>query len=99
MRITVTTHVDVEQVDDLTALSVATDLPLGDVDAHLRAAGLGRATDEHVWIEAEPLQSAASALSTAADWNDGFARMLDYARSKGWVDDTGAIRAHVTPLR
>lgn len=99
MRITVTTSVEIEQVDDLAAFSVASDLPRADLDARLRAAGLGRTADEHVWIDAEPLRSAASALTTAPDWHDGFDRMLEYARSKGWLDDAGAIRAHVTPLR
>jgi hypothetical protein len=29
-------------------------------------------------------------------WADGFDRMLDYARGKGWLDDAGdAIQAHV----
>ena len=98
MRITVTTRVDIEQADDLTAFSVATDLPLPDVDARLRAAGLGGAAGEHAWIDAEALRTAASALATAADWNAGFDRMLDYARSKGWLGADGAIRAHVTPL-
>jgi hypothetical protein len=30
-----------------------------------------------------------------ADWEDGFTAMLDYAGSSGWVDDDGAVRAHV----
>lgn len=98
MRITVTTRVEIEQVDDLTAFSLATDLPRSDLDARLRAAGLGSVSDGHAWIDAESLRTAASALTTDPGWNDGFDRMLDYARSKEWLDADGAIRAHITPL-
>src|SRR5664279_3623825 len=28
-------------------------------------------------------------------WDAGFASMLDYAASKGWMTDDGALRAHV----
>ena len=29
-------------------------------------------------------------------WNDDFAAMLEYAGSKGWLDETGgAIQAHI----
>ena len=37
-----------------------------------------------------------AAGSVGATWDDDFAAMLDYARSKGWLSDDGAsIRAHV----
>ena len=37
-----------------------------------------------------------AAGSVGATWEDDFAAMLDYARSKGWLSDDGAsIRAHV----
>jgi hypothetical protein len=29
------------------------------------------------------------------EWGEGFAAMLAHAASKGWVDDEGAVRAHV----
>ena len=28
-------------------------------------------------------------------WDEGFAAMLAYAGTEGWIDDDGAIRAHV----
>ena len=30
-----------------------------------------------------------------AGWDEGFAGMLAYAGTEGWIDDDGAIRAHV----
>ncbi len=34
-------------------------------------------------------------LTLGPDWEDGFASMLEYAADSGWVNDDGAIRAHV----
>jgi flavin reductase (DIM6/NTAB) family NADH-FMN oxidoreductase RutF len=32
----------------------------------------------------------------AAEWETGFAAMIGYAASKGWLDDEGRVRAHLT---
>ena len=33
--------------------------------------------------------------SDDADWNNNFTAMLEYAKSKGWLDSEGAVQAHV----
>jgi hypothetical protein len=33
--------------------------------------------------------------SLGAEWESGFAAMLDYAATKGWIADDGSIRSHV----
>jgi hypothetical protein len=33
--------------------------------------------------------------SIGAEWESGFAAMLDYAATKGWIADDGSIRLHV----
>ena len=51
--------------------------------------------DEHAWIRIDALRELAGAAATP-DWEESLKGMLDYARSKGWVDDElGAVRAHV----
>lgn len=37
-----------------------------------------------------------SPLAGDADWEEGFAAMIAYASKAGWVDETGAVRAHIT---
>jgi hypothetical protein len=61
-----------------------------------RVAGIGIARlDEHAWVSIEALRSLAGATATPA-WEASLQSMLEYARSKGWVDDElGAIRGHV----
>lgn len=37
-----------------------------------------------------------SGLAGAEEWERGFSAMLSYAASKGWLDDQGRVRAHLT---
>lgn len=56
--------------------------------------GIAHQDDNHVWIDIETL--AALSGVQPADWRERFDKMIDYARSKGWVDDSvGAVRAHI----
>ncbi len=51
--------------------------------------------DEHAWVSIDALRSLAGAAATPA-WEESLDSMLEFARSKGWVDDElGAIRGHV----
>jgi len=54
----------------------------------------GRLAGEHAWISPGWLRDA-SGLAGDAAWVQGFEGMVGYATRKGWVDDTGAIRAHI----
>jgi hypothetical protein len=51
--------------------------------------------DEHAWIRVDALRELAGAAATP-EWEESLQGMLEFARSKGWVDDElGAVRAHV----
>ena len=91
------------------ALSARAERP-GEVDdralqslaATIESAGAG-------WLEAEGYalvmpdslrQMAADAadedgLTLTPDWEDNFASMLEFAADSGWINDDGAVRAHV----
>lgn len=87
--------VELREADDLTSLKV---VAAGPEDwAALAAALRGTATVEppHAWLGLDAL----AGLSGRGDdpaWRDGFAKMVDYARSHGWVaEDGSSVRAHV----
>lgn len=46
------------------------------------------------WINADAVRRMAGDAATP-QWEDGFTAMLDYAKTKGWLDDGGDIQAHV----
>jgi len=46
------------------------------------------------WIQADAVRRLAGDAVTP-EWESGFAAMLDYAKTKGWLDDAGDIQAHV----
>lgn len=64
-----------------------------DLDAALRAAGIGRAEDGHAWIEPAALRQLAGG-ERDPEWEAGLEAMLAYAAGRGWTRD-GAVRAHV----
>ncbi len=47
-----------------------------------------------VFVRPEAVRALAGASAGEA-WGAGFAKMCEYAVSKGWVDDAGRIQAHV----
>jgi hypothetical protein len=52
--------------------------------------------EEHVWIRVGELRELAAAAGVGPEWQAGFDAMLEFARSRGWVDETErAVRAHV----
>jgi len=58
-------------------------------------ADAGDAPAEHVWVAVDWVRAQASGR-VEAGWDDQFAKMLDYAGSKGWLDGSrSAIQAHV----
>jgi hypothetical protein len=50
---------------------------------------------DHVWVDRAALEALAGDLTQDAAWQRSLESMLTYAASKGWVDESGAIRAHV----
>jgi hypothetical protein len=86
--------VTAEDTDDLNALSVQ----LRSTDAE-RAANVlgdyGRVDGSHVWLDIESLKTFAP-LPRSCSWDERFAKTMAYAKSKGWVDETGRfVRAHI----
>lgn len=49
----------------------------------------------HVWIDPTHIAAAAAAAGMPDSWAGDFERMCAYARTKGWLDEQGWIRAHV----
>ncbi len=80
--------------DDLKSFAVVLledEQPPGEVLAPLGVARF----DEHAWIAITELERLAGNAATL-EWKAAFATMLEFARSKGWVDDDlGAVRGHV----
>jgi hypothetical protein len=50
---------------------------------------------DHVYVDRAALEGLAGDHAQDPDWQRSLEAMLQYATSKGWVDDTGAIRAHI----
>ena len=64
----------------------------------LAPVGVAR-VDEHAWVRIEELERLAGPSATA-EWRESLAGMLDFARSKGWVDEElGAVRGHIERRR
>jgi hypothetical protein len=80
--------------EDLTSFVVVLE---GEADpgAEALAAGGVLGLGAHAWVRIDAVRRLAGPAATP-EWEDAFAAMLDYARSRGWVDDDhGAVRGHV----
>ena len=61
-------------------------------------ARIGKRADEgHVWIAPAVLRFLSFHHAGEPLWEAGFAGMLAFAAKAGWVDEHGAVRAHITP--
>ena len=77
---------------DFTAFKVVVD-GVGDwADLSDAVAGRARVEPPHLWVDAGEVR----ALGRPEDpeWCRQLDQMVDFARSKGWLDQDGAIRAH-----
>lgn len=67
----------------------------GDVDAAVSTFGRLDDDGDHAWISVQAIREATSG-PVDEGWEQRFQGMLDYAGSKGWLDeDRAAIRAHI----
>ena len=58
-------------------------------------AAAGRLEGDDAWITVDAVRRMAAGR-VGPSWDDELARMLDYARGQGWLDEQAhAIRAHV----
>ena len=85
--------------DNCRSFSVA--VPSGttpdDLSAILQRNGAGRLDPDgqHVHVPIDTVRHLAEGR-TSSGWDQDFAAMISYARTKGWVDDTAAtVRGHV----
>lgn len=85
------------EADDLKRLHVEAPPAIDDVDAALRSAGIGTlAANGDAMLDVAELRSRARSVATATDWDEGWAKMIDFATSRGWVSDDGrSVQAHV----
>jgi hypothetical protein len=80
--------------EDVTSFAVVLE---GDEDPSPEALAAGGVLGfgAHAWVRTDALRRLAGPVATP-EWEQGFAAMLDYARTRGWVDDEqGAVRGHV----
>lgn len=94
--------VDPEATHDF-SMVVANGTGVDRVGELLASSGAGRLIDEgeegepdHAWISAGWLRGAAAGR-VHASWEDHLVKMLDKARSHGWLSDDGdLVRAHIS---
>ncbi len=92
-----------DQASDFTAFSIkASDPDQAAVLTALAASGAVASESDHVFVAVDAVRTWAmsgAAVDDAETWEAGFAKMLAYAGSKGWMDDKGsAIKAHIEAL-
>lgn len=82
--------------DDFEAFSIVIQ---GEPDRQRLAAassGIGRADGtRHVYVEVSALRALAGSRAQNERWCRALDAMLDSARGSGWLDQSGAVRAHV----
>ena len=79
-----------EEADNFRAFKVACASPREACAAGF--AEVGRLEGDHLWVDAEWLKAHGPDDDA---WRGGLDKMVDYATSAGWVDDAGAVRAHI----
>jgi hypothetical protein len=89
--------VTLEEPDDCARfhLTVVGGNDLARVFGALVDAAAGRLEGDHALVTIDAVRRMAAGR-VGDDWDDRFAAMLGFAKSKGWIDDTGnAIQAHI----
>jgi hypothetical protein len=77
-----------EDIDNFKAFKVITAATASGAFAEL-----GRLDGDHVWVSTAWLK--ANGRPEDANWLAGLDKMLGYAKGAGWLDDSGAVRAHI----
>ena len=68
----------------------------GNIDTALGPLGSADADDAHLWIKVEALKRAAMPTHDV-DWSTRFDAMIEYAKSKGWIDTSKTrVRVHLS---
>jgi hypothetical protein len=80
------------------SFSVSVTLPPdgGRVDALRALEQIGRVeTNDHVYVPASVIRQLAGPATGEPGWEESLLGMVEYAARRGWVDDDGALRAHI----
>ena len=92
--------VSIEEADVFTAFDVqAADTEPAAVLEALGSDGAAAPEDDHVFVTVDGVRRLAewSLGGLDPDWEAGFAAMVEFAATKGWMNaDRSAIRAHIT---
>lgn len=83
-----------EEPEDLKKFHVQLDGELEEAALAALLAPWGALDGEHAWIAPASLQAAASGR-VSESWPGAFEAMVAYARTKGWCDGEGRLRAHL----
>jgi hypothetical protein len=51
--------------------------------------------EDHIWLDPDGVAALPGARPSDPAWEKSFEGMVEYARGHGWVDERGAVRAHV----
>ena len=80
--------------DDHTGFAVVIECD-GEPGAAALASGGVVGLGDHAWVRTDALRRLAGPAATS-EWERSFVAMLEYARTRGWVDDEhGAVHGHV----
>jgi len=93
IKISFKAEASLEDADNFKAFKLVSEIPLDQATASL--ADIGRLDGGHIWVDAAWLKANGP---DEASWQAGLTKMLDYARAAGWVDEAGAVRAHIELL-
>jgi len=80
-----------EDVDNFKAFKVVLSPSMDNAAAALTQ--VGRVDGSHLWIPRRWIEQHGRVTELA--WLSGLDKMVEFASSAGWVDDDGAIRAHI----
>ncbi|WP_121712106.1 hypothetical protein [Streptomyces sp. E5N91] len=82
--------------DDFTAFAVSLGPGLDEEQVSAAVARVGRPEGtSHVHVPVEVLTELAGDRADDVQWRSGLDGMTAYARSKGWLDEHGGVRAHI----
>jgi hypothetical protein len=93
VRLTETEPARLVEPGNVKALSVEL---VGDAPLDLGTFGSVDGDGQHAWLGVKALREAAHEAGVPESWDDDFAKMLEYAETKGWLSTSGtAVRAHI----
>ncbi len=95
VRITAGGEALLEEPDEFRRFSIRFDPGArGTAAAEAALRSVARPDGDAAWVSENALRRMAPGAADPA-WAAGFTQMVAFARSRGWVDDAGGIRAHV----